>query len=73
MHPQKVLTKYELTPAKLAVYIGKDKRTIERYVSPADPIEVPESVLIECWLLDFYFQHKGAGAIPPIFLFTQAT
>lgn len=73
MHPQKLLTKYDLTAAKLAIYLGKDKRTVERYVSPSDPTAPPESVLVECWLLDFYFQQKGVQAVPPIFLFAQAT
>ena len=68
MHPRDLRAKYNLSISKLAFFLCRDHRTVERYCSYQDPIELPEMVLGYCWLLDNWFSQQGKVAPPP-FLF----
>jgi hypothetical protein len=60
MSPRDLKQKYRLTNAKLAVLLGKDCRTIERYLSLG---RFPEAVGIQCLLLDFWLAENQS--FPP--------
>jgi hypothetical protein len=57
LHPKVLKEKYSLNETRLALLLGKNVRSVERYCSPSSADDLPESVLIHSWLLDFYLSH----------------
>lgn len=61
LHPIELKKKHQLTDARLAILLGKKIRSIEKYTAPStEPDELPESVLIQSWLVDYYLSHESA-------------
>ena len=59
LHPLEIKKKYGLNETWMAIYFGKSVRTIEYYCSPSANKEIPDSVQIQAWLLDYFFTHSA--------------
>ncbi len=58
MHPKQLKEKYPaLSDMRLALMYGKNVRSIERYLQPGDKESLPDHVLKQTWLIDFYLSH----------------
>ena len=60
MTPRELKDKHQLSYGKLAILLGKDTRTVERYCAGT---QYPEYLNTYCYLLDFYLESRGS--VPP--------
>ncbi|QFS50846.1 hypothetical protein [Nostoc sphaeroides] len=67
MTPKELKENWNLSYARLALFLCRDQRTVERYCNGA---EVPEMVYGYCWFLNQWFLLHGVT--PPPFIFTPA-
>jgi hypothetical protein len=65
MHPRDLKSKYGLSYMDLGFYLACDRRTAERYCSPACP-KPNERVFLVCYLLDFYWVATGKVCAPDV-------
>ncbi|MBW4674702.1 MAG: hypothetical protein KME52_11930 [Desmonostoc geniculatum HA4340-LM1] len=68
MTPRELKEKWNLSYTKLALFLCRDQRTVERYCSVSESgSEIPEMVIGYCWFLNQWFSTNGVT--PPPFIF----
>lgn len=65
MTPIELKKTWNLSYTRLAVFLLKDQRTVERYCS--NDASIPEHVCGYCWFLNQWFLQNGVT--PPPFIF----
>lgn len=68
MTPKELKENWSLSYTKLALFLCRDQRTVERYC--CEGAEIPEMVLGYCWFLNNWFLLHGVT--PPPFIFAPA-
>lgn len=58
MTPKELTAKHGISRSLVPVILQKSYRQVDNYL--AESVNVPDAVMAQCWLIDFYLEHGGS-------------